>query len=198
MQGGEKFDGVKAAFVDIKMNIALFKIGRAGRPDFGFGVQSFHGKPSAVADAFAVFLRRNEKKLQLVVMCLFVDFQHHTANLSVIIQNPICLAVGRINALLNRRTGNDFAVLLKMIVPQTEFFRRTILERLLIIKNELLTVIRLQRCKGYFCVLHNYLRKIKIPGHYKVITERTRHLIRYAACKACALRSPSVTTLYLR
>ena len=31
-----------------------------------------------------------------------------------------------------------------------------------------------------------------------IITERTRHLIRYAACKACALRSPSVTTLYLR
>ena len=85
-----------------------------------------------------------------------------------------------------------------MIVPQPEFFHRTILERLLIIKNELLTILRFQRCKGYFCVLHNYLRKIKIPGHYKVITERTRHLIRYAACKACALRSPSVTTLYLR
>ena len=56
-----------------------------------------------------------------------------------------------------------------------------ILERLLIIKNKLLTVIRFQRGKGYFCVLHNYLRKIKIPGHYKVITERTRHLIRYAS-----------------
>ena len=198
VHSGEKLNGVKTAFVDIKMNIALFKIWRAGRPDLGFGVQSFHGKPSAIADAFAVFLRRNEKKFQLVVMCLFVDFQHHTANLSAIIQNSICLAVGCINALLNRRTGNDFAVLLKMIVPQPELFHRTILERLLIIKNELLTVIRFQRGKGYFCVLHNYLRKIKIPGHYKVITERTRHLIRYAACKACALRSPSVTTLYLR
>ena len=76
--------------------------------------------------------------------------------------------------------------------------RRTILERLLIIKNELLTIFRFQRGKSYFCVLHNYLRKIKIPGHYKVITECTRHLIRYAVCKACALRSPNVTTLYLR
>ena len=67
------------------------------------------------------------------------------------------------------------------IVPQPEFFNRTILERLLIIKNELLAVARFQRGKGYFCVLHNSLRKIKIPGHYKVITERTRHLIRYAS-----------------
>ena len=90
------------------------------------------------------------------------------------------------------------ASMLCSIVPQPEFFNRTILERLLIIKNELLAVARFQRGKGYFCVLHNSLRKIKIPGHYKVITERTRHLIRYAACKACALRSPSVTTLYLR
>ena len=69
------------------------------------------------------------------------------------------------------------------IVPQPEFFNRTILERLLIIKNELLTIFRFQRCKGYFCVFHNSLRKIKIPGHYKVITERTRHLIRYVAEK---------------
>ena len=69
------------------------------------------------------------------------------------------------------------------IVPQPEFFNRTILERLLIIKNELLAVARFQRGKGYFCVLHNSLRKIKIPGHYKVITERTRHLIRYVAEK---------------
>ena len=69
------------------------------------------------------------------------------------------------------------------IVPQPEFFNRTILERLLIIKNELLTVIRFQLGKGYFCVPHNYLRKIQIPGHYKVITERTRHLIHYVAEK---------------
>ena len=86
------------------------------------------------------------------MMCLFVDFQHYTANLSAIIQNPICLAVGCINALLNRRTGNDFAVLLKMIVPQPEFFNRTILERLLIIKNKLLTILRFQRGKGYFII----------------------------------------------
>ena len=132
------------------MDIALFKIWRAGLPDLGFGVQSFHGKPSAIADAFAVFLWRNEKKLQLVVMCLFVDFQHHTANLSAFIQNPVCFAVGGIDALLNGCAGDDLSILLKMIVPQPELFHRTILERLLIIKNELLTVIRFQRGKGYF------------------------------------------------
>ena len=82
------------------------------------------------------------------------------------------------------------ASMLCSIVPQPEFFNRTILERLLIIKNELLAVARFQRGKGYFCVLHNSLRKIKIPGHYKVITERTRHLIRYAACKIFSSYDP--------
>ena len=55
VHSGKKLNGVKTAFVDIKMDIALFKIWRAGFPDLGFGVQSFHGKPSAVANAFAVF-----------------------------------------------------------------------------------------------------------------------------------------------
>ena len=150
------------------MDIALFKIWRAGLPDLGFGVQSFHGKPSAIADAFAVFLRRNEKKLQLIVMCLFVDFQHHTANLSAFIQNPVCLAVGCINALLNGCAGNDLSILLKMIVTQPEFFHCAILERRLIIKDELLAVARFQRGKGYFCVVHMYLQKNK---KYPVITK---------------------------
>ena len=150
------------------MDIALFKIWRAGCPDLGFGVQSFHGKPSAVADAFAVFLRRNEKKFQLVVMCLFVDFQHHTANLSAFIQNPVCFAVGCINALLNGCAGNDLSILLKMIVTQPKFFHCAVFERLLIIKDELLAVARFQRGKGYFCVVHMYLQKNK---KYPVITK---------------------------
>ena len=130
-------------------------------PDLGFWVQSFHGKPSAIADAFAVFLRRNEKKFQLIVMCLFVDFQHHTANLSAFIQNPVCFAVGCINALLNGCAGNDLSILLKMIVTQPEFFHCAVFERLLIIKDELLAVARFQRGKGYFCVVHMYLPKNK-------------------------------------
>lgn len=77
---------------------------------------------------------------------------------------------------MRNNTGTSFII--------TAYLNLTlILERLLIIKNKLLTVIRFQRGKGYFCVLHNYLRKIKIPGHYKVITERTRHLIHYVAEK---------------
>ena len=75
------------------------------------------------------------------MMCLFVDFQHYTANLSAIIQNPVCLAVGCVNTLLYCCAGDDLSILIKMVVPQPELFRRTILERLLIIKNELLTVI---------------------------------------------------------
>ncbi len=34
----EKFNCRKSAFVDVKMNISLFKIGRAGFPNLRFGV----------------------------------------------------------------------------------------------------------------------------------------------------------------
>ena len=55
-----KLVDLKAAFVYIKMNIALFKIGRAGFPYFCFGMQSLDLLPRAVADALGVLLGGNE------------------------------------------------------------------------------------------------------------------------------------------
>ena len=48
----EEFYGVEAAFVDVKMNVPLLKIRRAGFPDLGFGVERFDRLPRTVANAF--------------------------------------------------------------------------------------------------------------------------------------------------
>ena len=68
-----KLIDLKSAFVNVKMNVALFKIGSTSLPNDRFGVQSFHRKPRAVADSLGVFLGRNEKDFKLVVMRFFVD-----------------------------------------------------------------------------------------------------------------------------
>ena len=51
-----KLIDLKTAFVDVKVDIALFKIGRAGFPYFGLGMLSLDRLPRAVADSFTMCL----------------------------------------------------------------------------------------------------------------------------------------------
>ena len=44
-----KLIDLKTALVDVEMDIALFKIGSAGLPNLGFGMQSLNRLPCAVA-----------------------------------------------------------------------------------------------------------------------------------------------------
>ena len=51
-----KLIDLKTALVYVKMDIALFKIGSAGFPYFGLGMQSLDRLPRALADSFTVCL----------------------------------------------------------------------------------------------------------------------------------------------
>ena len=51
-----KLIDLKTAFVYIKVDIALFKIGGTGFPYFGLGMQSLDRLPRALADSFTVCL----------------------------------------------------------------------------------------------------------------------------------------------
>ena len=55
-----KLVDLKAALVNVEMNIALFEIWSAGLPNLGLGMQSLYRKPRTVADSFGVLLGRNE------------------------------------------------------------------------------------------------------------------------------------------
>lgn len=49
-----KLIDLKTALVYVKMDIALFKLGCAGLPNFGLGMQNLDRLPRTVADDFAV------------------------------------------------------------------------------------------------------------------------------------------------
>ena len=52
---------LKAALVNVKMNVTLLKIRRAGLPNLGFGVQSLNRKPRTVANPLAMCFGENKK-----------------------------------------------------------------------------------------------------------------------------------------
>ena len=100
-----KLVDLKPALVDVEMDIALLKIGRAGLPNLRFGVQSLDRLPRAIADALGVLLGGNEQDLQLVMVGLLVDLQDHAANLSPIQNDAVGLAIGGIYAPFNWLMG---------------------------------------------------------------------------------------------
>ena len=51
---GEKLHNLEAAFVEVKVDIPLFKIRGESFPHLGFGMQCLHCLPCAVSDAPAV------------------------------------------------------------------------------------------------------------------------------------------------
>ena len=153
-----KLVDLKTALVDVKMNIALLKIGRAGLPNLSLGVQSLNRLPCTVANAPGVLLGGDEQDLQLVVVSFFVNFQDHTSNPSAIQNNAVGLAIGRVDTTLDGFSRDDFTVKIKMVVALAEFLDRSVLERPLIIENKLLTVIICEGNERNFCVFHNYLQ----------------------------------------
>ena len=68
----------ESAFVDVEMNITLFKIRGARHPNLRFWMQGFNRLPSTIADTFTVFVGQNEKNFQFIVMCFIVDFENYT------------------------------------------------------------------------------------------------------------------------
>ena len=76
--GVEEFDDLEAAFVHIKMDVALFHIGRVRFPNDGFGEHLFHRLPHAKAKLLPMRGAVNVKQIQRVEM-IGADGQHHAA-----------------------------------------------------------------------------------------------------------------------
>jgi len=72
----EKLHHVKTAFVDIEMDVPLFKIWCVGLPDFCFRVQFFDGLPRGKSHALTVAIHINEQKLKLVAVGIGVDCKY--------------------------------------------------------------------------------------------------------------------------
>ena len=75
----------------------------------------------------------------MVVLRLVVDQQHKPADDSAVLADPVGDTV--VDAVLDGLAGNDLAVLFKVVIPLPEFLQRTVLERALVVEDELLPVI---------------------------------------------------------
>ena len=54
MMAVEELDDMKAAFIDIEMDVPGFEVWSTGLPDFCFRIQAFNFLPGGIADALAV------------------------------------------------------------------------------------------------------------------------------------------------
>ena len=82
MPGIIEFDDLETAAINVEVDVSFFKIRGTGFPDLCFRVQCFDCLPCAVTDAFAVFGRINEKKVERIAVGLAVDGQHNATHLS--------------------------------------------------------------------------------------------------------------------
>ena len=96
----------------------------------------------------------------MVVMRFLVNCEYQATDLFAIKHNAVGFTFGIIDGFLNSCARNDFAVIVNMIVTLTELYQRTILERPLIIKDELLTVV---------CRKRNKLKEIKMSENYYIL-----------------------------
>ena len=145
-----KFHNMKTAAIDIEMDIPLFKIRSDCLPDLHLRVQLFHLAPCGITNTLAVNEGRNKEYLK--ISPLTFDLQYHAADILIVTHDSVSLAA--INRPLYRITGNYLPILLKMIVTPPEFLKRTVIERLLIIKDKLFSVEIFQFFKLYF--RHHY------------------------------------------
>lgn len=128
-----EFGNVKTAFVYIKMNVALLKIGRAGFPCQRFRVKHFDRAPCGIADAFSVYARVDEEQIETIAVGFMIDHQHQSADLRSIQPYAIGLAVHLRQRFFNGTAGNDFALCVRMVIASAEFLHRAVFERPLVV-----------------------------------------------------------------
>ena len=103
----------------------------------------------------------------MIVMSFSIDLEDHPAYVFTVVRYAICLGVRLVDTAFNGLAGNDLPVEINVIVALAEFLECTVFERPLIVKNELLAIVRAERNKRNLCVFHKNLRKIKITGNAK-------------------------------
>ncbi|MBR4089406.1 MAG: hypothetical protein IKK28_00810, partial [Mogibacterium sp.] len=89
-----------------------------------------------VSDAPAVDARRNKQYLQIAA--LSIHFDNHTADRISVLHDAIGFAA--VDRSLYRLLGDDLLILLKMVVSSSKLLQRAVVERFLIVQNELVTI----------------------------------------------------------
>ena len=98
----------------------------------------------------------------MVMMRFVVNREYQATNLLTVKHNSVGFTFGIVDRFLNGCARDDLTVTVKMVVTLTELHHRAVLERPLIVKDKLLTVLCRKRNKSNLCVFHKLPPKIKI------------------------------------
>ena len=107
----------------------------------------FHRLPGGLANAIAVDLRQHEKQLQLALGRVFVYTKDNTSHFLTVKNDPIGLSILPVNGILDGLARDDLFTLLATLVPHPKLLLGSVLERPLVVQDELLPVFGLQRKK---------------------------------------------------
>ena len=104
----------------------------------------FDGLPRRLADAFAMALRKDEQQFKLAFRRFLVDLKHNATNRLSVQDDPVGLGILAIDGILDSFAGNHIIAFLATIIPHPELLLGTVLERPLIVQDELLPVLGMQ------------------------------------------------------
>ena len=135
----KKLNDMKTAAIDVKVDIALFKVRCDGFPYLHLRINPLNFTPCGIADTLAVDMRRYKQQLQIALVTIHTD-NSSACDFSVT-NNTVRVSFA--DCFLYRCAGDDLAVFLIVFVTQSELLDCAVVERLLIVKNELLSVISL-------------------------------------------------------
>lgn len=175
---GEKLHDLEVGFVEVKVDVPLFKIRGEGFPHLGFGVQCLYRLPCAVADAPAVDFPVSEQDTQLIVVGGAVDFQDHAAYFLPVADDAVGLDAQCAQTGFGGFAGDDLTLAVQVIVSHSKLLQGAMPERPLVVQDELLPVGGFQGNQTGRCVLHHCPPKEKyLITTATAITECIRHRI---------------------
>ncbi len=152
----EEFYDMEAAFVDIEMDISGLEVGSTGLPDLRTRIEAFSFLPGSRADALAVCLRCDKQQLQMVMLRLFIYRQYQSPDNLAIFPDTTSNTI--IDTVFYCLSGNDLTILFKLVVPFPESLHCSILERQLIVEDELFPVILSKPGKSNLCHIKGLLQ----------------------------------------
>ena len=115
MLGVEEFNGMETAAIDIKMDIALLEIGRAGFPYSGIGMQTFYFRPYSLTDALALYANPYKKEIKISMLCTLVTYNDRTADNIIIDHSGIGYCSFGIERTFNIRFGKYLHICLAIL-----------------------------------------------------------------------------------
>ena len=178
-----KLHDMKTATIDIEMYVALLEIRGDGLPNLVFWMYLLDGFPCRLAYALAVNVRVHEKQFQISFPGFLVNAKDKAAYYFSIQDNPEGFCFLTIDRPLDGATRNHLVTLITTLVTHPEltygripvrlgivqaslallsllchFLLRAMLERTLIVRNELLSVVFLKGNETYCIDILFHLR----------------------------------------